>query len=467
MKRASYRRIRIAFATLFMLLTIACFVVGDEKFARLASLHPGPLAVQIATGFAASSVVLGFFFLIATFLFGRFYCAAICPLGVMQDVLGLLRGKRKYDKKLPNLKALRYTIAAVTLALLIGGWAILLRYLDPFSRFGGMLSGFAQLANVESPISFMPFIFGTLLPFACLTTLVIWKRRVYCAAICPIGTILGLFSKYGLWQVRIAQTCTGCGLCEETCPVGCIDGGEREVDNERCIRCMNCVACCPNGSISLSRQKKDESAPENPADPSRRIFILKGAALTFGVVSAGHILGGPIRALARSNKSVPGLVLPPGAMDSGRFMSSCTSCQLCALGCPTKVIRPSQYVLGPVHLEFDHGACHHDCTLCNEVCPSGALRRLSLEDKQWLKIGEASCDISKCRAVKENVACYLCSKICPKGAIYMIDAPNSPKNLEVPEVAAFHCIGCGACQSVCPMTPKAITVTGVEQTMMG
>jgi ferredoxin len=228
---------------------------------------------------------------------------------------------------------------------------------------------------------------------------------------------------------------------------------------------MNCVSYCLNGSLSLSRGQKSEAVSEGSTNLSRRAFILKGSALALGIVGAGHFfggLGGPIRSLARTNRSMEGAILPPGAMDAEHFMAKCTSCQLCTLNCPTKVIQPSPYVLGPVHLEFDHGACHLDCTLCNAICPSGALQPLSLEDKQWLKIGEASCDTPKCRVIKENIACALCIKACPKDAIFTLPASNG---LEVPEVAAFHCIGCGACQFVCPTTPKAITVTGTAQTL--
>lgn len=464
MKRQNPRRIRIAIAAFFMLLTIACFVAGNEQFAQLMSMQPGALLIRAVAGLDALSIVLGIALLMLTLLFGRFFCAAVCPLGILQDVLGVLGKKRNRSVKMGNYKVFRYTILALSLVLLAGGWAILLRFLDPFSRFGGMLAGTVRFIDGEAPSSVAPFLVGALLPFACLAALVVWKRRVYCVEICPIGTMLGLFSRYGVWQMRMNRSCTACGRCEQVCPAGCIESRERKVDNERCVRCMNCLAQCPGEGISLSRRPEKELIPNSPVDPSRRTFIAKGAAFTLGAVTAGHFLGAPIRSFARANRTMEGAVLPPGAMSTERFMAICTSCQLCTLNCPSGVIQPSPYALGPVHLEFDHGACHHDCSRCNAICPSGALQPMTLEDKQWLKIGEAFCEDSKCRAIKENVACYICSKICPKGAIFMREATNG---LEVPEVSAFHCIGCGACQSVCPMTPKAITVTGVEQSVMG
>lgn len=447
-----------------MSLAVASFTLGSGQLARLMSFQPGMLLIRVTTGFAMPALVSGLAIMFATFLFGRFFCAAVCPLGILQDAIIALRWPRTRSAKTPDCKKLRYVIAALTVVFLIGGWGILLRYLDPFSRFGGIVSGFAGIAgslNGESSDFLMVPLSGSLLFLTCLTVLTLWRKRIYCA-ICPVGTILGLFSKYGVWQIRIAPSCTACGLCERACSTDCIDIRERTLDNERCIRCMNCTSRCVNGSISLRRAEKHEPVLGEPTDPSRRAFILRVSGLAIGVIGAGHILGVPIRALARTNRSVGGLILPPGALDAERFIRSCTSCRMCALNCPTKVIRSSG-PFEPMHLEFDHGACHHDCTLCNAICLSGALQPLSLEDKQWLKIGEAFCDASKCRAVKENIACYLCSKVCPKGAIFMTDAPNG---LEVPEVVAFHCIGCGACQSICPMTPKAIVVTGVSQNMM-
>ncbi|MDL2264468.1 4Fe-4S dicluster domain-containing protein [Synergistaceae bacterium OttesenSCG-928-I11] len=466
MRRPAGRRVRIIFAAFFMSLTVASFILGSERLARLMSFQPSMLSIRVATGFAVSALIAGVAFLLATFLFGRFFCAILCPLGILQDAIIALRWKRTRPAQTPNLKALRYAIAALTVVFLVGGWAVLLRYLDPFSRFGGIfggINGFTEITGSESHDFLMLPLAGSLLFLTCLAILTLWRKRVYCVAICPVGTVLGLFSKYGVWQIRIAPSCTACGLCEGVCPTDCIDTSERAVDNERCVRCMNCTSQCTNGSISLRRAEKHEPVSGEPADPSRRIFLLKAGGLAIGVIGAGQILGTPIRDLARTSGSAEGMILPPGALDAERFLKSCTSCRMCALNCPTKVIRSSG-LFEPVHLEFDRGACHHDCTLCNAICPSGALQPLSLEDKQWLKIGEASCDASKCRALKENVACYLCSKVCPKGAISMTDAPNG---LEVPEVAAFHCIGCGACQSVCPMTPKAIVVTGVRQSVMG
>jgi formate hydrogenlyase subunit 6/NADH:ubiquinone oxidoreductase subunit I len=186
--------------------------------------------------------------------------------------------------------------------------------------------------------------------------------------------------------------------------------------------------------------------------------------VVLGITVAVHPLGGTIRSLIRVKRNGDGLIFPPGAVNAGRFTGKCTSCNLCAINCPESVIKPSVYGFGPIRLDYGHAGCRYDCTLCNSVCPTGALQRLTLEDKQWLKIGEAIFDASLCRVVKDNIPCDLCARACPKEAIFMKDGPAE---LKIPEVATFHCIGCGNCEAVCPVRAKAIRVRGMEQQSMG
>lgn len=182
---------------------------------------------------------------------------------------------------------------------------------------------------------------------------------------------------------------------------------------------------------------------------------MMGAAAVLGSVAVGRVFSTAIRGVASAAESVKGLIFPPGALDAARFARLCTSCQLCAMACPTRIIKPSPYGFGPVRLDYTHAGCKYDCTLCNAICPSGALQKVELVDKQWLKLGEAVVDLPKCRVVRDGIECDLCARACPKGAVFMVDGPGG---LSIPDVAAFHCIGCGACQAVCPMRPKAIVV---------
>ncbi len=296
-----------------------------------------------------------------------------------------------------------------------------------------------------------------------LIALVLFKRRIYCTAICPVGTLLGICAKQGVYRLRVEATCTNCGICERNCPTGCIDSRQRTVDNERCVRCLNCVSFCPHGSVGISHKSVDPTSADGAVESSRRAFLIKGASIALGVLAAGMPLGGTLRALARPDTDTDNPVLPPGAGNAERFARKCTSCQLCAVNCPANIIKPA-HGFGPVRLDFTRSGCRHDCALCSAVCPYGALHYVTLEDKQWLRLGEAVWDAPRCRAVKDNIPCDLCARICPKGAIFMQD---SPTGLKVPEVATFHCIGCGNCEAVCPVLPKAIRVKGSEQQLMG
>jgi ferredoxin len=226
---------------------------------------------------------------------------------------------------------------------------------------------------------------------------------------------------------------------------------------------LNCISLCPRSGVEFSRHLNGPASADAVIDASRRTFLIKGAVAALGVWAAGRFLNDAIRALASVTENVDAPVLPPGVADAEHFNRTCTSCQLCAVNCPGGVIKSSAHGFGPVRLDYAHAGCQYDCALCSAVCPSGALRYIALEDKQWLRIGEAIFEAPLCRVVKENAPCDLCAKACPKGAIFTMDGPLG---LQIPEVNVFHCIGCGNCEAVCPVRPKAIHVRGIKQRLM-
>ena len=467
MKRKLYEAIRFLIAFAFLAATTAC-VVGMCDSTWLLFIQPGPLWVRLVAGVTALGVSAAIVLLVATFLFGRFFCAALCPFGTCQDIFGMVRSRRK--TAMPNLRWVRYGIAGVSLLLLAGGWAILFRYLDPFSRFGAIVGSLKETVLGGGDFTFSyDMIWNWLLPLLIPVVLVIWKRRIYCVSLCPVGTIFGVAAKYSIWRMRIQGTCDGCGRCDAICPTGCVDSAAKLVDAERCVVCMKCASACPNGSMIYASAGRVtfRQYPEDGdlgVDRSRRKFLLAGFALVVGAMGVGRILSNTLRSIARSADNARGLIFPPGAVDSERFARQCTGCQVCAINCPTGIIKPSPSGFGPVHLEYSHNGCEYNCTRCNAICPSGALQPLNLVDKQWLKIGEARIDLPSCRIVKDGITCDLCVKACPKRAIFIAEGSDG---FGVPEVAAFHCIGCGVCQAICPVEPKAIIVSAVEQQPMG
>ncbi|MCC8166826.1 MAG: 4Fe-4S dicluster domain-containing protein [Planctomycetes bacterium] len=442
-------------------------IAGWPGSAWLLSLQAGPQWVRLAAGVGTAGIVLTFLVFVATFFFGRFFCAVLCPLGTCQDIIDLVPRKRLAT--VPNRRILRYTIAVAAILLFAGGSAIVLRYLDPFSRYGAMVGAAKNILQHGNGAHFSSGMLWTAaVPLFLLVLLVMWKRRLYCVALCPVGTVIGAIAKFSLWRMRIGKTCAGCGRCGSVCPTGCIESATGSVDTERCVLCLKCSSVCPNGSITyaLAGNTPYRQRPGSAAVPdiSRRKFLIGGSALVLGAVAIGRGFSHVFRTGAHAAERVRDLIYPPGAIDSERFARHCTGCQVCTVACPAGIITPSPSGFGPVRLDYSHNGCAYDCTRCNAVCPSGALRPLDLVDKQWLKIGEAKIDLPQCRIVKDGIACGMCVRACPKGAIFMVEGPDG---FAVPEVATFHCIGCGVCLATCPVAPKAITVTPIEQQPVG
>ena len=463
--RRNYGRLRFALAITFLGAVTAYLMFGAKVFSFLANVQPGPQWVRFMAGATWTSVIMTGVFVISTALFGRFFCAVLCPLGTVQDTVSACRPHHKAS--IPNLKVFRYVIAGLSMILLIGGWAILIRFLDPFSRYSAFVAAISRNSDAPGQIStaFLPSaVLGGIAPVIILVMAAWWRKRIYCSAFCPVGTILGLVSRVGMFRLRMHDSCVGCGACERICPPGCIDIEAKTIDAERCLLCLRCISVCPMGSISYGRKPNSYSGRNGAINHSRRNFLIASTGFAASVVSAGIGLSGVVRSIAQAAEKTLGLILPPGAFDAARFARQCTACQLCVLHCPAKIIKPSPLGYGPVRLDYTRSGCSYDCVACSSVCPSGAISRLTLVDKQWLKIGEAVIDTKQCKALKDGVPCDLCEKACPKGAIFMLDGPDGKK---VPEVAAFHCIGCGVCQAVCPTRPKAITVQSIEQRPMG
>jgi ferredoxin-type protein NapF len=214
---------------------------------------------------------------------------------------------------------------------------------------------------------------------------------------------------------------------------------------------MNCISRCPLGSIGFVAPVK----PQWKQDVSRRKFLIGGGTLLVGL-AAGAVLAktglGKLAEYARRFK-----ILPPGAGDAARFASKCTACQLCTTNCPAKIIVPAPGGDGPVSLDLSKGACRYDCNRCSQVCPTGAIRPLTLEVKRKTKIAEAKFNPQKCLVFQEGQKCGKCAEVCPVKAVRLrrTGAPFPVK--------AALCIGCGACQTVCPAPEKAITVHEIEK----
>ena len=429
------RRIRIILAALTLAVAGAAFSGAGGAAALLLHVQYAPAWMRSFAACSAGALATLAGLTLLALLVGRAYCAVLCPFGVAQDLVAFFARRRKgaaYD-----FAVLRYAVAGVVFALFFAGWTGGFLLLDPYSGFGRL---------------FGPVTAGSVAVLAVLLACSLWTKRLYCNALCPVGTVLGLLSKAAFFRLIVTEACVQCGQCVKHCPAGCIDPAARTLDNERCLRCMNCMAVCPRGAVRF----RFAPAAAGRIDRSRRDFLKRGGALLAGAAAGAVLAGTGLRRFVAAMKKHLA-VLPPGAGSAERFAARCTACQLCTVNCPAKIIVPAPGGDGPVALDLEKGFCRFDCARCSQVCPTGALRPLSLAAKQRTRIAEGRFNPANCIVFQADESCGRCAAACPTGAIKL------RKNGTPRPVDPKLCIGCGACQAACPALPKAMTVHPVEQ----
>ena len=441
--------------------------------------------------------------LILTLLFGRVYCSVICPLGVMQDIISWIHGKTKKKNRFrfsysPAKKWLRYAVLVAFVVALVLGAHSLVALVAPYSAYGriasnllapiyqwgnNLLALIAERADSYAFYSVDVWIKSTATFAVAAATLVVvgflaWKNgRTWCNTICPVGTVLGFFAKFSLFAPVInTEKCRNCGLCGKQCKAACINMKEHEIDLSRCVACMDCIDTCKEGAISYARRygkkctsKCEDTNKKDNVDKGRRAFIVSSAiAGTAATVKAQEMkVDGGLAAIARAEKperQTP--LVPAGALSLKNFSDHCTACQLCVSVCPNQVLRPSTSLMTLMQPEmsYERGYCRPECTKCSDVCPAGAIRPVTREEKSSIQIGHAVVNLANCVVNTDEVKCGNCARHCPVGAIRMVRKdPDNNESLMIPTVNEEKCIGCGACENLCPARPfTAIHVEGHE-----
>ena len=469
------RRIRIILATLFFLSVTALFVdatgMAKEWLGWTAKIQflPALLALNVVTVLAL--VVL-------TLLVGRAYCSVICPLGVMQDVISRISGLRKKKKSRFSYsgekKWLRYGILVIFVVALVAGLTPLAALLAPYSSYGRMVS------SVVSP-SLSPVAIVAAVSFVVVAIMSWLGGRTYCNTICPVGTILGFFSRFALFRPIIdTSKCNSCKRCAKKCKASCIDAKNHRIDYSRCVACMDCIKNCKHGALTFryalnnkacnnGKSSSDKCSNEN-TDSSLRSFLTLSATLaaTSLVKAQEKKVDGGLAAIEDKKKPERATrLVPPGAKSLRHFSQHCTACQLCVSECPNKVLHPSTNLdtLMQPEMSYEDGYCRPECTRCSEVCPAGAIRPITVAEKSSTRIGHAVWIKKNCLPVADGVECGNCARHCPSGAIFMvhIDA-NDDESPKIPVIDTERCIGCGACENLCPARPfSAIYVEGHER----
>lgn len=160
-------------------------------------------------------------------------------------------------------------------------------------------------------------------------------------------------------------------------------------------------------------------------------------------------------------------IVPPGAQGLRNMAAHCTGCQLCVSVCPNGVLRPSTKLATLMQPEssYERGYCRPECTKCSEVCPAGAILKITSADKSAIQIGHAVWVKENCVPLTDGVDCGNCARHCPTGAITMVPSdPEQPDSPKIPMVNVERCVGCGACENLCPARPfSAIYVEGHER----
>lgn len=488
------RKVRITLAAIvFVLITLLFLDITGTLHQWLGWLAK----IQFLPALLAMNVVVVILLLALTLIFGRIYCSVICPLGIMQDVISWIHGKQKKNRFSfsKEKKWLRYTMLVLFVIAFIAGVHALVALLAPYSSYGrivtnlfkplyeggnNVLASIAEHFNsyafyhVDVWIKSLPTFIIAAVTFVVLFVLAWRNGRTYCNTICPVGTFLSFFARFSWMKINFdEEKCKNCGKCSRNCKAACIDYKNHTVDYSRCVVCGNCLGQCNFGALHYEHPKKVKKASttegKEPVDSARRSFLLGATLASSAVLLAQEkkkVDGGLVKIEDKVAPTRNTHITPPGSRSAKNMASKCTGCQLCVSQCPNEVLRPSTDLLHLMQPEmsYERGYCRIECNRCSEVCPTGAIRLLPLEEKSSTQVGHAVWIKKNCIPVTDGVECGNCERHCPVGAIMMVPLDeDDEESVMIPTVNEARCIGCGACENLCPARPfSAIYVEGHE-----
>lgn len=483
MRSLKYIRIALQIVSLALILLLFLDFTGtfEPYIGFMAKIQFGPAVLRVAP----VTVVLT---LLLTLIFGRLYCSIICPTGIFQDLFGHIGSKLKrnrYHYRREN-RVLRAVVLVLFAIGCLFGTISVAALIEPYSLFGRMArelgapvyrwlnneaAGYASAHDsydfymVENHTGSYLTLTVAIVSFVVLAVLSLFYGRWWCSNICPVGTAFSIVSRFSLFRPVInTDRCNGCRLCARNCKASCINPEAHTVDMANCVVCFDCINQCRQGAISYKLRFAKHKGGK-PVDASRRAFMA-------GTVAVGSVVA--TDAVAKTvdggltmieDKRVPKRAVPlkpAGAWSVEHFRQHCTGCQLCVANCPNQVLRPStdlETFMQP-EMSYEKGHCRPECTRCSSVCPTSAIRPITMQEKSSIQIGHAVWIKENCVVLTDHVSCGNCARHCPTGAISMIDY----KGRRVPSVDTERCIGCGACEHLCPARPySAIYVEGHQE----
>jgi len=498
----------VALLLFLVLLTKTSYPLSMEGwvdiFPRLSPV--AVLFTMISSRTILSRILPALILLILTLLLGRFFCGWICPLGSTIDISDRLffgrigSGRKTGYQRLKITPAIKYYFLAFllvgsVLGLQIAGWfdplslitrsyaLVFLPYLNFMgSNIFNLLQRIPLITHISEPVySFLRIhLFYSLPPlfshhllllvlFAAVLSLGFLSRRGWCRLLCPLGALLALVSRYSPLRRMVREDCESCRICETGCKMGAITDHGKGILAGECIECLTCIGICPSGEVSFRFEISRQKALQRSVSLSRRGLLIGGM---------GGIVALPVLSLShpRREESIY-LVRPPGALPEDEFVTRCIRCGECMKVCPTSGLQPSLWQAGlqgfltPV-LVPRVGYCEYNCRLCTQVCPTGAIQRISLELKRRFRIGTAHIDKTRCIPYAQGKNCVVCEEVCPipTKAVKLREAKPGDmigrgvaiveEPLLLPYILEEICIGCGICEYKCPVEGKAaITVS--------
>jgi polyferredoxin len=535
-------KIRRAYEVLFLGLFLFFLFITDLRYLKgwpvSLFLEATPL-VAVATALTTHTIyrnlVWGLVIIAITMMLGRVWCNWMCPFGILHHFFGWI-GNRRNTKQMIEVNryrkiyAIKYYILAAMIAM-AGLWIIPTAIDAPgqiWSAYQGSeleQTGFSRVvAAVETGVARAAeehkrtnssLQIGLLDPIALMvrsmTTSVLpsvhkatesvytepreywqawivglvfigllvanwWIPRFFCRVLCPLGALLGIFSKFALWRIdRDPVRCTDCDLCLKSCE-GASDP-QGDLRKSECFVCLNCIDDCPHDALSFRFLPRKASEVSLPA-VGRRELLLSGL---FGLLffPMTRLSGGVRKNFQR------GVIRPPGSVAEDEFLRRCIKCDQCIRVCPTNVLQPALFEAGleglwtPIMIS-KMGWCELNCTLCSQVCPTGAIREISIAEKLGIgpfegkgpvKTGTAFYNQGRCLPWAMDTSCVVCEEVCPVSpkAIFtrnveVTDRWGATIELKRPYIDPVKCIGCGICEHECPVKDDpAVYVTAIGE----
>jgi MauM/NapG family ferredoxin protein len=216
---------------------------------------------------------------------------------------------------------------------------------------------------------------------------------------------------------------------------------------------MACEIACPARTVRFSFGL---SRPEKPL-MERRVFL--------GGLFSGFLLARLFR--FREPVAESRLLRPPGVRSENDFLKKCVRCGECMKVCLKNALFPAFSQAGVEGLYTPLliprlGYCEYNCSLCGQVCPTGAIPDLPLTEKKRQVIGKAVFDKNHCIPFARRIDCIVCEEHCPipqkairSEQVRVKGFDGRELTLKQPYVVEELCNGCGICENVCPLEGKA------------